>query len=266
MSAHGGGGSERWLVSYADFITLLMVLFVVLYAMGQTDIQRYKQLADSLRVAFSGGGAEQVVSSGIDQAGGAKDKSPAPIVIPGIPSSPTSSMEVAGELTNLLRSTNLGGSVSVQNNIEGVLISLSEKLVFTPGTAQLQPEAYSVLDTIVEMISALTNDIRITGYTDNTPSTDPRYLTNWELSLARAMVIANYFQSAGIAPERMTVSGRGEYKPLFPNDTPEHRALNSRAEIVIIYAVGSDVVNLQNNTSTTTDTTIPPDSGEQPQP
>jgi len=71
MSGHGGGGSERWLVSYADFITLLMVLFVVLYSMSQVDIERYKQLADSLRAAFSGGPV-RVIDPGIDQAGGAR--------------------------------------------------------------------------------------------------------------------------------------------------------------------------------------------------
>jgi chemotaxis protein MotB len=244
MSAHGGGGSERWLVSYADFITLLMVLFVVLYSMGQVDIKRYKQLADGLRAAFSGGPV-RVVDPGIDQAGGiTQDKEAAPIVIPGIPQMPVTSVEVAGELTNLLSAADLGGVVSVQNNIEGVLISLSEKLVFVPGTAQLQADAFPVLDTIVKMIAPLENDIRVIGYTDNTPPVDPRYPTNWELSVGRALVIAEYLMKAGVTPDRLIVSGRGENKPVFPNDTPEHRALNSRAEIIVVYSVASDVVNL----------------------
>jgi chemotaxis protein MotB len=179
MSGHGGGGSERWLVSYADFITLLMVLFVVLYSMGQTDVQRYKQLADGLRAAFSGGPI-RIVDPGIDQAGGVdNDAAAAPIVIPGIPQSPVNSMEVAGELTDLLSSVDLGGSVSVQNNIEGVLISLSEKLVFAPGTAALQPEAYPVLDTIVGMVQTIENDIRVIGYTDDSTPIDPKYSNNW---------------------------------------------------------------------------------------
>lgn len=244
MSGHGGGGSERWLVSYADFITLLMVLFVVLYSMGQTDIQRYKQLADSLRAAFSGGPV-RIVDPGIDQAGGtSEDKAAAPIVIPGIPQMPVNSVEVAGQLTDMLSAANLGGSVSVQNNIEGVLISLSEKLIFAPGTAELQPEAFPVLDTIVKMILPLDNDIRITGYTDDSQPTDPRYENNWELSAARAAMIAQYLQAGGVDPARLTVSGRAQYKPIFPNDTPEHRALNSRAEIVVVYSVSSDVINL----------------------
>jgi chemotaxis protein MotB len=242
MSGHGGGGSERWLVSYADFITLLMVLFVVLYSMGQTDVQRYKQLAEGLRAAFEGGPA-RIVDPGINQAGGSDD-APAPIVIPGIPQTPVDSVEVAGDLTQMLSANNLGGTVSVQNNIEGVLIALSEKLLFAPGTAQLQREGYMVLDTIVNMIRPLDNEIRIIGHTDDSAPVDPKFANNWQLSVARAQVIADYFQQAGVAPERLTVSGRGQYKPIFPNDTPDHRALNSRAEIIVVYQVNTDVINV----------------------
>ncbi len=248
MSGHGGGGSERWLVSYSDFITLLMVLFVVLYSMGQVDVQKYRQLAESLKAAFSGG-PEKVVDAGIDAGGGtSKDTdTSSPIVIPGIPKEPATSEEVAGRLTDMLAISGLGGEVSVQNNIEGVLISLSEKLTFIPGTAQLQPEAYPVLDTIADMINQLDNEIRITGYTDNTPPVDKRYATNWDLSAGRAVTIASYLFKKGVPPQRILVSGRGEYKPIFANDTPEHRALNSRAEIIVVYSVSTDVINVNLN-------------------
>jgi chemotaxis protein MotB len=243
--SHGGGG-DRWLVSYADFITLLMVLFVVLWSMSKVDMEKYKQLAESFKVAFGGGGAAaSVVSPDINSSGGTSgnEGQSAPIVIPGIPKAPLDSVEVAGQLTDLLSSNNLGGSVSVQNNIEGVLISIAEKIVFVPGTAQLQTESYPVLDTIIDMVKNLDNEIRVVGHTDNTPPADPQYRSNWELSVARAMTIVEYMQSKGIAPDRMTASGRGEYEPIFPNDTDEHRSLNSRAEIIIIYSVESDFVN-----------------------
>ena len=97
--SHGGGdeGGERWLVSYADFITLLMVLFVVLYSMGQVDVEKYKMLAENLRSAFSGGGPVKVVDSQISTGGGTtKDGEPNPIVVPGIPEKPPVSEEVAG--------------------------------------------------------------------------------------------------------------------------------------------------------------------------
>ncbi len=249
MSSHGGGGSERWLVSYSDFITLLMVLFVVLYSMSQVDIQRYKQLAQSLSVAF-GGGPDRVVDPGIDKSGGAnEEKQSAPIVIPGIPKESVTANEVAGQLTNMLSYAKLSGVVSVQNNIEGVLISLSEKLVFSQGTANLNSAAYPVLDTIIELVKTTPNEIRIIGHTDNSTPTDRKYKNNWELSTARALVIGEYLIKGGIDPKRIVVAGRGDTQPLFANDTPEHRALNSRADIIVVYSVSEDQLNINMNMS-----------------
>jgi chemotaxis protein MotB len=236
---------ERWLVSYSDFITLLMVLFVVLYSMGQVNVEKYKQLAESMRTAFTVGGAEQVVDSQINQAGGtSEDGSSKPIVVPGIPEGPTQSEEVAGELTAMLSTQNLGNQVSVQTNIEGVLISLSEKLIFKDDQVDLPPEAFQVLDTIVEMLRPIDNKVRLVGHTNNTPPTNPAYPTNWELSLARATSVAKYLISAGIAPERIIVSGQGEYAPVFANDTQEHKDMNARVEIIIIYKVDSNIIDV----------------------
>ncbi len=243
------GSSERWLVSYADFITLLMVMFVVLYSMGQVDVKKYKQLADSFRATFSMGGPVQVIETGINQSGGTgdTDTQPSPIEIPGIPQKPPESAEVASQLTSLLASQNLGGEVSVQTNVEGVLIALSEKLLFPPGTAQLQDDAYPILDTIVQMLKPIENSVRIVGHTDTTLPSDPRYANNWELSIGRAVVIGNYLIGAGIPPQRITMAGKGEFEPIFANDTEEHRHLNSRAEIIIIYKVEQNLVGLDPN-------------------
>lgn len=247
--AHGGGGeggenSERWLVSYSDFITLLMVLFVVLYSMGKTDVEKYKRLAESMRAAFSmGGGAVQIVDAQINSSGGSStDGTSKPIVVPGIPESPPQSEEVAGQLTQMLSQSNLGSEVSVQSNIEGVLISLSEKLVFQPGLAEISPEAIPVLDTIAKMLAPISNQVRLVGHTDNTPSADPRYPDNWQLSTARAKYVADYLINAGIDPKRITISGRGEYDPIFPNDSDAHRSLNGRVDIVIVYDVENSLI------------------------
>ncbi|MBP6177755.1 MAG: OmpA family protein [Anaerolineales bacterium] len=236
---------ERWLVSYADFITLLMVLFVVLYSMGQVNVEKYKQLAESMRTAFSLGGASQVVDSQINQAGGtSEDGTSKPIVVPGIPEGPTQSEEVAGQLTAMLSSQNLGNQVSVQTNIEGVLISLSEKLVFANDQSDLPPDSLQVLNTIVDMLRPIDNKVRIVGHTNNIPSTNPLYPSNWELSLARATSVAKYLIGSGIAPERLIISGQGEYAPVFPNDSDEHRNLNARVEIIIVYKIDSEIINL----------------------
>jgi chemotaxis protein MotB len=236
---------ERWLVSYADFITLLMVLFVVLYSMSQVNVEKYKILATSMRSAFTLGGASQVVDSQINQAGGTmEDGTSKPIVIPGIPEGPTQSEEVAGELTAMLSSQNLGNQVSVQTNVEGVMISLSEKLIFKEGQADLPPEALQVLDTIATMLLPIENKVRLVGHTNNTPSTNSTYPTNWELSLARATTVAKYLINSGVPPERLIISGQSEYAPVFPNDTEEHKQLNARVEIVIIYKVDTKIIDI----------------------
>ena len=254
--SHGGGeeengSSERWLVSYADFITLLMVMFVVLYSMGQVDVKKYKQMAESMRNAFTLGGAEDIVDPEINKTGGTlEDGQSKPIVVPGIPSEPPKSVEVAGQLTSMLTSQNLGSEVSVQTNVEGVLISLSEKLIFKAGSTEMPPESLPVLHTIADMVRSIDNQVRLVGHTDNTPPADPHYANNWELSTGRAMVVANILIEDGIAPERLIVSGRGEYQPIFANDTPEHRALNSRVDIIIIYRVDSNVLGLDSEPDT----------------
>ena len=236
---------ERWLVSYADFITLLMVLFVVLYSMGQVNVEKYKQLAESMRTAFSLGGAAEVVDSQINQAGGtSEDGTSKPIVVPGIPEGPTQSEEVAGQLTSMLSTQNLGNQVSVQTNIEGVLISLSERLIFKNDQVELPAEALQGLDTIAEMLGPISNKVRLVGHTNNSPSTNPAYPTNWELSLARATTVAKYLINAGLAPERFIISGQGEYAPVFPNDTDQHKEMNARVEIIIIYKIDSNVIDI----------------------
>jgi chemotaxis protein MotB len=250
--SHGGGGEEggdpnRWLVSYADFITLLMVLFVVLYSLGQTDIVKYKKLADSFKAAFStggGGAAQKTIDTTINQAAGSDTNGvPDPITVPGMPKKPPAAVQIAGQISEMLSKNNLTSGVNVQTNVEGVLISLSEKLLFTPGTAILQQEGYSVLDTIIIMLKSVDNEIKIVGHTDNTPPTDAKYTNNWELSWSRAWIIASYLIDKGISPERITVAGCGEYKPIFPNDTPEHQNLNNRADIAIIYKIESNAVS-----------------------
>jgi chemotaxis protein MotB len=249
MSSSHGGDSGRWMVSYADFLTLLFVLFVVLYAMGQTDLQKYKRLAQSFQAAFSGGGGTSVVvDPSINQSGSGdaqEEGSPSPIVIEGMPIQVNTSAEVASELASMLEQSNLSSDVGIVNNVEGTLYAVSEKMLFVPGTLELIPEAYTYLDALVEMVRPLTNDIKVVGHTDNTPPGDPAFANNWELSTARAQMIVQYLIDKGIDPRRLIASGRGEYSPIYPNDTPEHRALNSRVEIVIIYPQDvQDVINL----------------------
>ena len=94
------------------------------------------------------------------------------------------------------------------------------------------------------MLLPIHNKVRLVGHTNNTPSSNPQFPTNWELSLARATSVAKYLMKSGIAPDRFIISGQGEYAPVFPNDTAEHRQLNARVDIVIIYKVDSNIINV----------------------
>jgi chemotaxis protein MotB len=262
---HGGGGSERWLVSYADFITVLMVLFIVLYSMSQIDSQKYKQLAESLRAAFIGGPV-RVVDPSINQSGsGGGDSAPSPITIADIPQRQPDSLDVISRMTSLLNAYNLASDVSVQNNVEGLLISVSEKLLFKPGEAELIEGAYPVLDSVAEMVIPLTNEIRVIGHTDTTPPKDSRFQSNWELSVARAITIVNYLVEVGVPPERLMAAGRSEYHPITSDDSPQVVRFNSRADIIIIYPIEEQIFDLGfNSPQISNDTLIPGGEGETP--
>jgi chemotaxis protein MotB len=124
------------------------------------------------------------------------------------------------------------------------LISLSQNLTFVEGRSELQPAAYPVLDVIANMLSGIDNEVRVVGHTDNIPPLDPRYPDNWSLSMARANEIVRYFLTKGVTPDRLIPSGRGEFQPIFPNDSPLHRSMNNRAEIIVIYPISSDAIQL----------------------
>jgi len=237
--SEGGGGSERWLISYADFITLLMVLFVILYCMANVDMEKYKSLASSLNVAFGGsgqvidfGGSAQPISLG------SAHTRPAAADFPVRTS--YDQLDVSAELGNAIAKAGIQGEVSIRTNIEGVIVSLSEELVFPSGSAEIQPRAKVGLDNVAEVLGVLTNQIRVEGHTDDRSTNSPAYITNWELSTARATSIVHYLVGKGIDPARLSAAGYASYRPLYPNDSPEHREANRRANIVIIYPVGRE--------------------------
>lgn len=242
---HGGGGDERWLVSYADFITLLMVFFVIMYSIAQVDMKKYRVVAESLRRSF-GGEPAAVVSPDINQSGvGASESAPSPVSIESFPPRQPDTLDVATNIGAVLSSSGISGEVAVNNNAEGVLISISERLLFQAGSADIQPSAKAVLDQLAGMLKTIPNDVRIVAHTDPTPPVNPRYPTNWDLSTARAVNIVRYFvEYGGIEPARLTAAGQAEYHPIHPNDTPEHMAFNRRADIIIVYTLDKASVSV----------------------
>lgn len=239
---HGGASEERWLLTYSDMITLLMVFFIVLYSMAQIDAKKYQQVAESLHRAFGVPGGS-VVSVGIGSGGGEGEAKPAPIAFDDLPPRQRDYLDISTELAGQVAAAGLGADVSVTTNVEGILISVSESLLFAPGSTVLQPQAQATLDRIAAVLRPLPNAIRVVAHTDDVPTEYPYYISNWELSAARAVVIVRYLsEEAGIAPERLTAAGQAQYHPLFPNDTREHRARNRRAEIVVIYPIEQESI------------------------
>jgi chemotaxis protein MotB len=132
--------------------------------------------------------------------------------------------------------------VSVSVDKEGVVIRLSGSYLFDSGRAELKPNSLTILDAVSAELRLQANDIRIDGHTDSTPIDSPRYPTNWELSAARALAVTRYLtETDGLPSSRLIAAGFGEFRPLFPNDTRDHRAMNRRVEIHLLSTTNTPV-------------------------
>ncbi len=224
------GGSEhdnleRWLLTYADLITLLLGLFVILYASSQVDMKKYQKYVSAFASVFGGSGGNQGTMPGENG-----------VLSATLAQSPLSGpreleRKVKSAVSNVLKT----GGAMITEDERGVTVHLLEKLMFDPGKAELKPEAYPALDTLGFLLQSIPNQIRIEGHTDNTPIHTAQYPSNWQLSVARAMTVGYYLLTHyQIRPEKVAIIGYGEYHPFVPNDTPAHKAENRRVDIVIL--------------------------------
>ena len=239
---------ERWLVSYADMITLLMVLFVVLFAMGQTDKAKMDALRTSLQRAF----AVEVLKG--TEPTSLKGSSGAAVIPPVVPSAisqevmvMTGGSERDGEIAETLQEVraavnefpvppDTSGRVEVGASREGIVISLAGNLLFDSGKADLKPRGMTLLDTLAERLRTMPNEIRVEGHTDNIAIATALYPSNWELSSARATTVSRYFaEHSDIAPIRLVAAGYGEFRPVTLNDSREGRARNRRVDLVVMF-------------------------------
>jgi len=260
----GHANHERWLVSYADFITLLFAFFVVLYASAQVDQRKVGRLAMAIQVAFQELGvfpasttkipinmAEPLPFSTVQAIENAKRTAE----IGHVASPPSDSLSAASEEANLntlqselqqaLQHEISTHTVALHRESEGLVISLREFGFFDSGSAALRPEAVPALDRIASILAVRTCRLRIEGHTDNVPIHTAVMASNWELSTARAtelvrLLIVRY----RFPPERLSAAGYAEYHPIASNDTASGRAQNRRVDIVILteHIVRHDVV------------------------
>ncbi|HZB88502.1 MAG TPA: flagellar motor protein MotB [Terracidiphilus sp.] len=241
---------ERWLVSYADFITLLFAFFVVLYAFAKADAKKQVEVVHAIDRAFRTYGLPQNPNhpaSPQQQPYEAAVAPPIPVAILGESVRPIS--QVRDDLEHLRRdldkslATQIADrTVAIEMGRDGLVISLREAGFFNSASAAPRPNAAATLRHIAASLGSLPYDVRIEGHTDNVPIHNAEFDSNWELSSARATSIARLFlEIHAVAPDRLSAAGYAEYHPVASNATPEGRAINRRVDIVILPRVHVDL-------------------------
>ncbi len=227
---------ERWIVSYADMLTLLFALFVVLYATSDANPQKLQSVRYSIDQAFSVGvlqgsnGASPIFDSG----GG---------LTPSISEIKSNNLVGLTEtLDGFAEANNIEGKIQVRSDADSITISLADNLLFDSGSADLKPGSQDVLLLVASALSGLPNQMRIEGHTDDIPVNSPDFATNWELSAARASRVLRFLsEQGGINADQLFLAGFADTQPVGDNATPEGRALNRRADIVILYPTLEDL-------------------------
>ena len=224
-SGQARGGPDRWLVSYADFMTLLFAFFTTMYAISTVDEQKLTPLASSLQTAFDGAPA------------GTPTIVPAATLVPPVhAAAPVRGIDaVRAQLEAALADAIAAGRLEIVQDARGLVLSLPDDAVFEIGRADVTAPARHVVGTIAATLQPLPYDVRIEGHTDDVPIRTARYASNWELSTARASaVVAFLIEQAGIAPGRLSAAGYGEFHPRAANDTAASRMRNRRVDIVVL--------------------------------
>jgi chemotaxis protein MotB len=231
---------ERWLVSYADFITLLFAFFVVLFASSQSDKKKQLQIAAVMQTAFTPLGAFEAHSKTpplADGSGAPSAATPAALPLP-VPSATLHMAETEGFLSALLKEQIAAkhippGSVTLRTTPDGLVISLHEAGFFASGSAEVRASSVPVIGSLAAALPP--GPLRIEGHTDNVPMHTAQFATNWELSTARATAIARLLlDHTNIDPTNLSAAGYAEFHPVASNASEEGRAQNRRVDIILL--------------------------------
>lgn len=230
---------ERWLVSYADFITLLFAFFVVMYAISSVNEGKYKVLSDSLVNAFRNVTGQQPGGQPIVITQGSLPMSSKPVGKPDKIADQKKieqrgrMKDVAKGILNVMQPLVAEGKVRLVETSRGVTIEINDSVLFPAGQAKLQPASINAMRAIADVLAGVDFPVTIEGHTDNLPINTPQYPSNWELSALRATTVLRLFNDGGVAAERLTAIGYGETRPVETNTTVEGRARNRRVSILI---------------------------------
>jgi len=256
---------ERWLVSYADFITLLFAFFVVLYASAQVDQRKVGKLALAIQVAFQELGVfpasttqipldtdEPMPFSAVQAIENAKHNAELGRVSPSsdgpldVASEEADLSTLQNELQQALQHELALHEVALHRETEGLVISLREFGFFDSGSADLKPSALPALDRIASILALRSCHLRIEGHTDNVPIHTTQMVSNWELSTARSTELVRLLiQRYRFDPQRLSAAGYADFHPIASNDTPQGRAQNRRVDVVILsqHVVRTEIAN-----------------------
>jgi chemotaxis protein MotB len=213
---------DRWIISYADFVTLLFAVFTMLYAVSVVDAKRAQQLVHAIETSFRPAPIADVAPpSREDRAGDP------------LPQGPSLS-SLRERLRQSTAELQLEDGIRVLDSDQGVVLRLADDFFFAEGGDALGPAAGPALERIASLLATTTNHLRIEGHSDDRPIATERFPSNWHLSAARAASIAVALAQAGVPGHRLAAAGLGAERPLVSNGTEEGRALNRRVEILVL--------------------------------
>lgn len=242
----GKENHERWLITYSDLITLLLIFFVILYAMSKIDVAKFLILSESLNAALNPSNqiplnglgrtallADQNPTQGDQQAALQKAKS-MQREITAINQENRAFSNLYQELEAYVRAHGLSASLTIQDQQRGIQITIRDAMFFRTGEDTLLPQDVVVLQGLVPFLQKLPNQILVEGYTDNVPIDTAQFPSNWELGAGRALAVLEFLAGQGVAPTRLAATSYGQWHPLYSNASRQGRALNRRVNIVIL--------------------------------
>lgn len=213
----------RWLATYADLMNLLLIFFIIMFAISKTDAIKYQQITFSLQRAFN----LDVLQGGEPGSIGEVDQGDSRF---------SEFLSIRSQIVALeALSTVSPESVSVELTNEGIVIHMEDSVLFPPGSADLRPSSMEVLNSVADILGPLPNEVRVEGHTDDTTPDPLEFSTNWELSATRAVNVVRYLTTdTHMTPERLSAAGYGEFRPRSFDDSLEARRLNRRVSFVIV--------------------------------
>ncbi|NLA26114.1 MAG: OmpA family protein [Firmicutes bacterium] len=236
------GGSESWMLTYSDMVTLLLTFFILLFAISIIDIDRFKTMLISIQSSFFGNtGIFEHIEPKSSEHDGDNDISDNTLIDLGgvMLGKVREAEELQSKVELFLEHNELEGAVDVRLEERGVVMELPEQILFNQVSAELRPQAKIFLKDLAVLFKEIEHGIVIEGHTCSLPLNTARYPSNWELSVARSVGVTRYLvETQGLDPRRFVATGYGEFQPIATNETPEGRAKNRRVTIVI---------SLQNN-------------------